>query len=47
MLGEAGAEGDDAGDAFMAADVREFDGCYGGAVGAGGCAGGGVEVWCW
>lgn len=46
MLGEAGPKGDDAGDAFVAADMREFDGCYGGAIGAGCCAGGGVEV-CW
>jgi len=45
VLGEAGAESDDAGDAFVAADVREFDGCDGRAVGAGCCAGGGVEVW--
>jgi hypothetical protein len=44
MLGETGAEGDDAGDAFVAADVREFDGCYGRAGGAGGCTGGCVEV---
>ena len=45
VLGEAGPEGDDAGDAFVAADVGEFDGCYGRTVGAGCCAGGGVEVW--
>lgn len=45
MLGEAGPEGDDAGDAFVATYVGELDGCYGRAVGAGGGAGGGVEVW--
>jgi hypothetical protein len=45
VLGEAGAESYDAGDAFVAADVGEFDGCYGRTVGAGCCAGGGVEVW--
>lgn len=41
---EAGTEGDDAGDAFVAADVGEFDGCYGAAIRTGCCAGGGVEV---
>ena len=45
VLGQTVTEGDDAGDAFVAADVREFDGCDGRAVGAGGGAGGGVEVW--
>lgn len=43
-LGQAGAEGDEAGDAFVAADVWEFNGCNGRARGAGGGAGGGVEV---
>jgi len=35
---------DDAPGAFVAADVGEFDGCDGVAVGAGGDAGFGVEV---
>ena len=45
VLRQAGAEGDEACDAFVAADVWEFDGCNGRAIGAGGGAGGGVEVW--
>lgn len=45
VLRQAGAEGDEACDAFVAADVWEFDGCYGGAIWAGGGAGSGVEVW--
>jgi hypothetical protein len=45
VLGKTGPEGDDSGDAFVAADVGEFDFCYGRAGGAGGCAGGGVEAW--
>lgn len=40
-----GAEGDDAADAFVAADVGEFDGGDGGSVGAGGGAVFGVEVY--
>lgn len=34
VLRQAGAEGDEAGDAFVAADVWEFNGCDGGAIGA-------------
>lgn len=45
VLGQAGAEGDEAGDAFVAADVWEFNGCNGRAIGTGGGTGGGVEVW--
>lgn len=33
------AEGEDSPDPFVPADVGEFDFCYGGAVGAGCCAG--------
>ena len=43
--GETGTEGQDSGNAFVAADMGEVDGCYGVAVRSGGCAGGGVEVW--
>ena len=47
VLGQARAEGDDAGDAFVAADVGEFDGCYGRAIRTRCCAGGCVEVFWW
>lgn len=41
---EAGTERDDPPDAFVAADVREFDRCDGTAVRAAGCAEAGVEI---
>lgn len=41
---DGGTEADDAADAFVAADVREFDGCYGEAGGVGGGAVFGVQI---
>ena len=39
------AQCDDLPDPLVAADVRQLDFCYRVAIGAGGCAGFGVEVW--
>jgi hypothetical protein len=46
-LEETWTEGDDTSDALVAAYVGEFDGCYEEAIGAMGCAGGGMKVLVW